>query len=81
MPAQIIVDNTATGTTLRANQLAIVDEITKSSTWLCINRRSLEDPRKHQALDEFVILLQSALNGREKALIEFNGTLAIALDA
>jgi ATP phosphoribosyltransferase len=36
--AEIIVDNTATGTTLRANQLAIVDEITKSSTFLCINR-------------------------------------------
>ncbi|ELR11500.1 histidinol dehydrogenase [Acanthamoeba castellanii str. Neff] len=70
--AEIIVDNTATGTTLRANQLAIVDEITKSSTFLCINRTALEDPRKHAALDEFVILLQSALNAREKALIEFN---------
>jgi phosphoribosyl-ATP pyrophosphohydrolase/phosphoribosyl-AMP cyclohydrolase/histidinol dehydrogenase len=70
--AEIIVDNTATGTTLRANQLAIVDEITKSSTYLCINRTALEDPRKHAALDEFVILLQSALNAREKALIEFN---------
>jgi len=35
---QVIVDNTATGSTLQANQLSIVDVITNSSTFLCANR-------------------------------------------
>jgi len=69
--AEVIVDNTATGSTLQANQLSIVDVITNSSTFLCANRNALEDPYKRAALDELVILLQSALNARDKTLIEF----------
>lgn len=72
--ADIIVDNTATGATLAANQLVIVDELFKSSTHVCVHKSVLHDRVKRIALDEFVLLLKSALNARDRVLIEFNVT-------
>ena len=44
--ADLIVDLKATGSTLRANKLVVVDEIMTSSTRLYASRRALEDPGK-----------------------------------
>ena len=35
----------------------------------------LQDRKKRLALDELVLLLKSAMNARDRVLIEFNGTL------
>lgn len=67
------MDNTATGTTLKANQLVIIDELFKSSTHVCVHKSVLQDRKKRLALDELVLLLKSALNARDRVLIEFNG--------
>jgi ATP phosphoribosyltransferase len=70
--ADCIVDNTATGSTLRANGLEIVDELLRSSTRLYANPRSLEDPWKRDIIEAIVLLLQSVLTARSRVMLELN---------
>ncbi len=70
--ADCIVDNTATGSTLRANGLEIVDELLRSSTRLYANPRSLEDPWKRDTIEAIVLLLQSVLTARSRVMLELN---------
>ncbi len=70
--ADCIVDNTATGSTLRANGLEIVDELLRSSTRLYANPRSLEDPWKRETIEAIVLLLQSVLTARSRVMLELN---------
>jgi ATP phosphoribosyltransferase len=70
--ADIIVDNTATGTTLKANRLVIIEEIMKSTTRFICNRKAYENPIKRQKLDEMTMLMKSSLMAREKVLLEMN---------
>ncbi len=70
--ADVIVDNTATGETLRANGLEIVDELLRSSTRLYANPRALDDPEKRRIADEFVLLLGSVVEARSRVMLEVN---------
>lgn len=70
--ADCIVDNTATGATLEANGLAIVDEVMRSSTRLFAHRSALEDPEKKATLDHLVLLLRSVLEARRRVMLEVN---------
>ncbi|MCA8965646.1 MAG: ATP phosphoribosyltransferase [Planctomycetes bacterium] len=70
--ADVIVDNTATGDTLAANGLSIVDELLRSSTRLYANPRSLDDPARRRRVDEFVQLLRSVLDARLRAMLDVN---------
>ena len=70
--ADAIVDNTATGSTLRENGLEIVDELMRSSTRLYANPRVLEDPVKRGRIETFVLLLRSVLEARRRVMLEVN---------
>jgi len=70
--ADCIVDNTATGATLRANHLVEFDELLRSSTRLYANPQALESPRKREAIEAFCTLVASALEARKRAIIEVN---------
>jgi ATP phosphoribosyltransferase len=70
--ADVIVDNTATGETLTANGLVIVDELVRSSTRLYASPQALDDPNKKRAIDGFVISLRSVLEARRRAMVELN---------
>jgi ATP phosphoribosyltransferase len=70
--ADCIVDNTATGATLRDNGLVIVDELMRSSTRLFASRRALADPRKREAIEALVLLLRSVLDARRRVMLEVN---------
>lgn len=70
--ADCIVDNTATGSTLRANGLAIVDVVMTSSTRLYTNPRVMEIPEKREVVDRLVLLLESVLAARRRVMIEVN---------
>ena len=70
--ADCIVDNTATGATLAANGLAIVDELMTSSTRLYANPRVLEDPARRQRIEDVVLLLRSVLEARRRVMVEVN---------
>ena len=70
--ADCIVDNTATGSTLRANGLAIVDTLMTSSTRLYANPEALKDPSRRAVIDRLVLLLESVLTARQRVMIEVN---------
>lgn len=70
--ADMIIDNTATGETIRQNRLVIVDTLLKSSTRFLCNKKALEDDAKRQKLEELVMLMKSALRANEKVLLEMN---------
>ena len=70
--ADCIVDNTATGSTLTANRLAIIDTLMTSSTRLYANPRALDDPERRSLIEDFVLLLTSVIEARNRAMLEFN---------
>ena len=70
--ADCIVDNSATGSTLAANNLQVVHELMRSSTRLYANPRTLEDPPRREAVDQFVLLLRSVLEARSRIMLEIN---------
>ena len=70
--ADLIVDNTATGATLRDNGLVIVDQLMNSSTRCFVNRDCFNDSDKRQRIDEFRMLLVAVLEGRRRVMLEVN---------
>ncbi|RMH29985.1 MAG: ATP phosphoribosyltransferase [Planctomycetota bacterium] len=72
--ADCIVDNTATGSTLAANDLEIVDELMTSSTRLYANPRSLDEPWTRRRIDDVVTLVRSVIEARRRVMVEVNVT-------
>ncbi len=70
--ADMIVDNTATGSTLRDNHLEIFDQLMESSTRLYASVAAYENPDKRQRIDDLRMLLASVLEGRRRAMVEVN---------
>jgi len=70
--ADIIVDNCATGGTLKANGLLIIETIMTSSTRLYASRKALADPAKRQGADALVLILRSVLEARRRVMLEVN---------
>ncbi|HAC31075.1 MAG TPA: ATP phosphoribosyltransferase, partial [Treponema sp.] len=50
--AHILIDNTATGSSLRANNLKIVDTLMESSTRMYASKAAMADPQKKQKILE-----------------------------
>lgn len=70
--ADCIVDNTATGSTLRANKLQIVGQLMVSSTRLYANPRVLDDKEQMRKIDDLLLLLKSVLEARRRVMVEVN---------
>jgi len=70
--ADVIVDNTATGSTLAANGLEVVDELMRSSTRLYANPRALDVPAHRAAVEGLVMVLDSVLEARRRVMVEVN---------
>ncbi len=70
--AQILIDNTSTGSSLRANNLRIVDILMTSSTRMYASKDSLKDPFKKQKIMELKMLFESVLNARSRVMLEMN---------
>jgi len=70
--ADCIVDIVASGDTLRANHLMIVDEVLKSSTRLYAHKSSMDDQHKRETIEAMVLLLRSVLNARQRVMVEVN---------
>ena len=70
--ADCIVDNTATGSTLIANRLEIIDTLMTSSTRLYANPRALEEPARRSLIEDFVLVLRSVIEARARVMVEFN---------
>jgi len=70
--ADCIVDNTASGSTLRANGLKEVAQLMTSSTRLYANPTAMKDPTRRDSIDHFTLLLQSVLESRKRVMVEVN---------
>jgi len=70
--ADLIIDNTATGQTLKENGLKIIDVLFTSSTRLIAHPASLQDPWKKEKIEEIVMLITSVLQARERVMLEMN---------
>jgi ATP phosphoribosyltransferase len=70
--ADAIVEVTETGSSLRANQLKIIDTVLESNTQLIANRQSWEDAEKRQKLEDIRMLLEGAINALGKVGLMLN---------
>lgn len=70
--ADAIVELTETGSTLKANNLRIVDTILESTTVLIANRDAWKDPWKRQKIENIALLLNGALRAEEKVGLKMN---------
>ena len=70
--AQILIDNTSTGSSLKANRLKIVDTLMESSTRMYASKAAMEDPEKKQKIMELKMLFETVLNARSRVMLEMN---------
>ncbi len=67
-----IVDITETGSSLRANNLRIVDTLVASFPQLIANRQSWQDAWKRQKMETMALMLKGALAAEEKVGLKMN---------
>lgn len=70
--ADMIIDNTSTGTTLNDNGLKIIEKIMSSSTRMIGNKESMKDEWKRNKINQIIMLIKSVLAARKKVLIDMN---------
>lgn len=70
--ADAIVEATETGSSLRANNLRIVDTVLTSTTKLIANKKSYSDGWKKDKLGNIAMLLQGAMAAEEKVGLKMN---------
>ena len=67
-----IVDVTETGSSLRANQLRVIETLLTSTPRLIANRRAWDDAWKRQKIQDIALHLQGAIEAREKVGLKMN---------
>ena len=67
-----IVDVTETGSSIRANQLRILDTVITSTTRLIANRQAWETPAKREMIENLALLMRGAIAAREKVGLKMN---------
>ena len=67
-----IVEATETGSTLRANRLAIIDTVMESNTQLIANKDAWLDPARRQKLENISLLLKAAIAAQGRVGIMLN---------
>jgi len=67
-----IAELTETGSSLRANNLRILDTIMESTTRLIANKKSYADKWKKEKIDDIALLLKSALDAEGKVGLKMN---------
>ncbi len=70
--ADLIVDNTATGATLEANNLAIFDVLMTSSTRLYASKAAMDCPARRGRIEDLALVLRSVLDARRRVMVEVN---------
>lgn len=74
--ADVIVDNAATGSTLKANKLEVFDSIMNSTTRLYASAAAWADPAKRARIEQLALLLKSVLDARKRLMVTFNVSAA-----
>ncbi|MBN2287764.1 MAG: ATP phosphoribosyltransferase, partial [Candidatus Glassbacteria bacterium] len=67
-----IIEVTETGSSLRANNLRIVDTVLESTTRLIANKKSWADPSKREKIENIALMLKGAIAAEGKVGIKLN---------
>jgi ATP phosphoribosyltransferase len=67
-----IIEVTETGSSLRANNLRIIDTVLESTTRLIANKESWSDPAKREKIENIALMLKGAIEAEGKVGIKFN---------
>ncbi len=67
-----IVELTETGTSLRANELRIIDTVITSTTRFIANKQAWDDNFKREKIENISILLKAAIEARNKVGLKLN---------
>lgn len=67
-----IVEGTETGSTLRANNLRIIDTLFESTTKFIVNKQSWQDDWKRQKIETITLMLQGALAAEHVVGLKMN---------
>jgi len=67
-----IVELTETGSSLRANNLRIIDTICESTTLIVANKKSWQDKWKREKIESIALLLKGAIAAEEKVGLKMN---------
>jgi ATP phosphoribosyltransferase len=67
-----VVEVTETGSTLRANNLRVVEELLQTHTQLIANREAYRDPWKSEKIEQISLLLQGALRAEGMVGLKMN---------
>jgi len=67
-----VIEGTETGSTLRANNLKIIDVLFESTTKLIANKEAWADHWKRRKIEDIALLLKAALAAEEKVGLKMN---------
>jgi len=70
--ADMIIDNTSSGQTLKDNGLKIIGTLLESSTRFVVSRSALANKEKRVRIDELAMLFRAVLDGRDRVMLEMN---------
>ncbi|MBL4868178.1 MAG: ATP phosphoribosyltransferase [Pseudomonadales bacterium] len=74
--ADAIVEITETGSSLRANNLKIIDTVLETTTRFIANRKAYEDPEKRKKMEDIIMMLQSVISAVSKVCLMMNAPQA-----
>lgn len=70
--AEILIDNTSTGSSLRANNLKIIDTLMESSTRFYASKSAMANKDKALLIGQLKMLFGTVLAARERVMLEMN---------
>jgi len=70
--ADMIIDNTSSGKTLKDNGLEIIATLMTSSTRFVASKAAMANAEKRRLIEELAMLFKAVMDGREKVMLEMN---------
>jgi ATP phosphoribosyltransferase len=70
--ADMIIDNTSSGQTLKDNGLKVIASLLESSTHFVASKAALANVEKKRRIDELAMLFSAVLDGRDRVMLEMN---------
>ena len=70
--ADMIIDNTSSGQTLKDNGLKIIGTLLESSTRFIASKQAFSNPEKKSRIEELCMLFRAVLDGRDRVMLEMN---------
>ncbi|MGQ9664136.1 MAG: ATP phosphoribosyltransferase [bacterium] len=70
--ADMIIDNAATGNTLKEHKLKVFKVIMDSTTRFIASKKAMKDTWKKNKIEELKMLFQAVLDARERVMLEMN---------